>query len=135
MPWYLKIIPIRALLGFFIPKTLVAYDAWIAGKTPENTVALGETAANELLMQFDPALEPTVEHYEEVANPAIYATIAAVEAPNKTSIEVAIIATAKAAYSALLATLTPEQVAGASTPDEVEAAALVLANAINKGIA
>ena len=86
----LKLLPITTILGWFLPKTLAAYTAWQANKTPETTLALGENAANEILTLVDPALEATVEQYETLSAPLITSVFTAIEDPSKETVELAI---------------------------------------------
>lgn len=78
------------IFGWIFPKTIAQFQAWQSNKTPENILALGETAANELASDFDPALLPELTEYESDAAPAIVAIIEAVEHPGVTTDEVAI---------------------------------------------
>lgn len=121
----LKLLPVQTILGYFFPDSIAKFKAWQAAKTPENYVALGEAAANELASHFDAKLVPVLAKYEQVANPAIESIIAAVEAPGVKSVETAAIVTGTALAKIL---------GSKSTPEEIEAAALQFVKVLNAEI-
>ena len=121
----LKVLPITTIIGYFFPDTLAKYQIWLGAKTPENAVALGETAANELAQHFKPELVAPLAHYEEIANPVINATIAAIEVPTVQSVELAI--TEAVGLGANL-------LSSKATPEEIQTALANLFDVINKEI-
>lgn len=124
----LKILPIQTILGYFFPDSVAKFQAWQVSKTPENYVALGETAANELAAHFDAPLVPVLAAYEGIANPVIESIISASEASatdRTKAVEIAVVAALTAGAKIL----------GSKTaPDVIQAEAVRIVGILNTEI-